>query len=75
MHQYGFTLIFAESLESAPDLADALFARLRRWDAGNSNELFFIDFHREATTLEDAICSAVEDVGTAGYEVARVKWG
>jgi hypothetical protein len=35
--------------------------------------VFSIDFHREASSLEEAIRSAIEDVRTAGYEVARVE--
>jgi hypothetical protein len=37
------------------------------------NGVFSMDFHRAAATLEDAIRSAIEEVRTAGYEVARVE--
>jgi hypothetical protein len=40
---------------------------------GTCNGVFSIDFHREAASLEAAIRSAIEDVRTAGYAVARVE--
>ena len=74
MQQYDFTLIFAESLELTPDLADALYAAgCDDGTPGTANGMLFVGFHREAATLEDAICSAIEDVRRAGYAVARVE--
>ena len=74
MHKYDFTLILAASLELPDDLADALFAAgCDDGTPGTCNGVFSIDFHREAATLEEAIRSAIEDVKTAGYEVARVE--
>ena len=74
MRQYDFSLIFAESLELTVELADALFAAsCDDGTPGTANGVLFVDFHREAATLEDAIRSAIEDVRTAGYEVARVE--
>ena len=75
MHQYDFTLIFAKSLELTPGLADALFAAgCDDGTPGSAKGVLFIDFHREAATLEDAIRSAIEDVRTVGYEIVRVEW-
>ena len=72
MHKYDFTLIFAEPLELTDDLADALFAAgCDDGTPGTCDGVFSIDFHREATTLEEAIRSAIEDVRAAGSEVAR----
>jgi hypothetical protein len=74
MHKYDFTLIFATPLELTDDLADALFAAgCDDGTPGTCNGVFSIDFHREAATLEEAIRSAIEDVRTAGYDVARVE--
>jgi hypothetical protein len=74
MHKYDFTLILAASLELTEDLADTLFAAgCDDGTPGTCNGVFSIDFHREAATLEEAIRSAIEDVKTAGYEVARVE--
>ena len=74
MHKYDFTLILTESLELTDDLADALFAAgCDNGTPGTCNGVFSIDFHREATSLEEAMRSAIEDVRAAGYEVARVE--
>ena len=74
MHKYDFTLVIANTLELTDDIADALFAAgCDDGTPGTCNGVFSIDFHREAVTLEEAIRSAVEDVRTAGYEVARVE--
>ena len=74
MHKYDFTLIFAKPLELTEDLADALFAAgCDDGTPGTCDGVCSIDFHREATTLEEAIRSAIEDVRAAGYEVARVE--
>ena len=76
MRQYDFTLIFAEFLELTLDLADALFAAgCDDGTPGTTNGVLFIDFHREAATIEDAIRSAIADVRTAGCGVARVDRG
>jgi hypothetical protein len=74
MHKYDFTLILAEPVELTDDLADALFAAgCDDGTPGTCKGVFSIDFHREATSLEAAIRSAIEDVKTAGYAVTRVE--
>jgi hypothetical protein len=74
MHRYDFTLILGGPLELTDDIADALFAAgCDDGTPGTCNGVFSIDFHREAAPLEEAIRSAIEDVRTAGYEVARVE--
>jgi len=73
MNKYDFTLILGESLELTDDIADALFAAGCEDGTPGTNGVFSIDFHRKAASLEEAIRSAIEDVRTAGYEVARVE--
>jgi hypothetical protein len=74
MHKYDFTLILGEPLELTDDIADALFAAgCDDGTPGTCHGVFSIDFHREAASLEAAIRSAIENVRTAGYEVARVE--
>jgi hypothetical protein len=73
MNIYDFTLILGESLELTDDTADALFAAgCDDGTPGTCNGVFSIHFHRKAASLEEAIRSAIEDVRTGGYEVARV---
>ncbi|HEV8714311.1 MAG TPA: hypothetical protein VGX03_15975 [Candidatus Binatia bacterium] len=74
MSKYDFTLILTASPELTDDLADALFAAgCDDGTPGIYSGVFSIDFHREAISLEAAIRSAMVDVKTAGYEVARVE--
>lgn len=74
MSKYEFTLILAGSLELTEDLADKLFeAGCDDGTPGTCNGVFSIDFHREADSLETAICSAIANVQSAGYTVARVE--
>jgi len=74
MNKYDFTLVLADSLELTDEIADALFeAGCDNGTPGTCNGMFSINFHREAHSLETAIRSAIENVRTAGYEVARVE--
>ena len=74
MNKYDFTLILTTPLDLTDDLADALFAAgCDDGTPGTCHGVFSIDFHREAATLEEAIRSAIENVRTAGYAVARVE--
>jgi hypothetical protein len=74
MSKYDFTLILTEPLELTDDLADALFAAgCDDGTPGTCHGVFSIDFHRESGSLEEAIRSAIANIRTAGYEVARVE--
>ena len=56
------------------DVADALFeAGCNDGTPSTCNGVFSIDFHREDSSLENAIRSAIADVGSAGFDVARVE--
>ena len=74
MNKYEFTLILTGPIELTEDIADALFeAGCDDGTPGTCNEVFSIDFHREASSLEEAIRSAIGNVRTAGYDVSRVE--
>jgi len=74
MNKYEFVLILSESIDLTDDVADALFeAGCDDGSPGTSNGVFSIDFHRRANSLEEAIRSAIEDVRSAGFNVARVE--
>jgi hypothetical protein len=74
MKKFEFTLIFKGHWELTEEMADALFeAGCDDGTPGTCNGVFSIDFHREADSLESAIRSAITDVKSAGYEVARVQ--
>ena len=74
MTKYEFTLILKGPLELTEEVADELFeAGCNDGTPGTCNGVFSIDFHREATSLEEAIRSAIADVKSASYEVERVE--
>ena len=74
MTKYEFTLVLKGQLELTEEVADELFAAgCNDGTPGTCNGVFSIDFHREATSLEEAIRSAIADVKSAGYEVGRVE--
>jgi hypothetical protein len=72
--KYEFTLILKGSPELTEEMADALYeAGCDDGTPGTCNGVFSIDFHREADSLESALRSAIANVKSAGYEVARVE--
>lgn len=74
MKRYEFRLILKDQLELTEDLADDLFeAGCDDGTPGTANGLFLIDFHREESSLEAAIRTAVAAVNSAGYDVERVE--
>jgi len=74
MTTYEFTLILKGSLALTEEIADQLFAAgCDDGTPGTTDGVFSVDFHRTAGTLEEAINSAISNVGSAGYEVERVE--
>ena len=74
MTKYEFTLILRGPLELTEEVADELFeAGCDDGTPGVCNGVFSIDFHRESSTLEEAIRSAIASVKSAGFEIERVE--
>ncbi|MGD9633562.1 MAG: hypothetical protein AB7G28_04155 [Pirellulales bacterium] len=74
MTKYEFTLVLKGSLELTEEVADQLFAAgCDDATPGTCEGEFSIDFHRAASTLEEAIQSAIANVKSAGFEVGRVE--
>lgn len=74
MKTYEFDLILRNLPEVTDADADALFAA--GCDDGtpaSSEGTAWIHFDREASSLEDAIRSAVAQVRSAGFEICRVE--
>src|SRR5437660_5119090 len=74
MEKHEFTLILHGFSELTDDVEDRLF------EAGCDDALLgvldgtpFLDFTREASSLKDAILSAIRDVAKAGFEVVRIE--
>ncbi|MGH8488010.1 MAG: hypothetical protein ACREXS_03845, partial [Gammaproteobacteria bacterium] len=60
MTKYEFTLILSGPLELTDEIADELFeAGCDDGTPGTCEDVFSIDFHREASSLEEAIRSAI----------------
>jgi hypothetical protein len=74
-HSYEFTLVLSGFSELKPDVMDSLF------EAGCDDGLLcldeygapFIEFDREASSLEEAVRSAIADVHKTPYRVLRVE--
>jgi hypothetical protein len=71
---YDFTLTLAGVDELTVEVADALY-ETGCDDASlhSAGTTIYLDFHREASSLGDAIGSAVKAVEAAGFSVARVE--
>ena len=71
---HTFTLLLVNEHELTTELEDALF------EAGcvdgmlfSKNQVVYIEFDRDADSLEEAIVSAINNVESAGFQVARVE--
>ena len=74
MTKYEFTLILKGQLELTEEISDELFeAGCDDGTPGICNGVLSIDFHREGSSMEVAIRSAIADVKSAGYEVERAE--
>ena len=74
MRTYEFTIILRDLPEMTEDAASALYeAGCSDGSPGSCNGISEINFHREASSLGEAIQSAVQDVAKAGYAVERVE--
>lgn len=74
MKTHQFTLILAGVSELTAEAANALY------EAGCDdatlcarNGTMYVHFDRDAQSLDDALRSAIDDVRSAGYQVARVE--
>ena len=74
MTQYQFTLILSGVAEITPDVADALYeATGGDIECNMRNDVAFLEFDRAATSLHDAISSAISQVEGAGVGVRVVR--
>ncbi len=71
MKEHEFTLI----LNADPDEqeADRLYAIMNDGTISTNAGIPQIHFHRESSSLEEALRSAIGDVRSAGFDVARVE--
>jgi hypothetical protein len=74
MRTYEFTIILSDLPEMTEEVAGALYeAGCSDGSPGSCNGVSEINFHREASSLGEAIQSAVQDIAKAGFGVERVE--
>ena len=73
MREYEFTLVLAVAEQSEGDAERLYEAGCSDGSISTSGGVTRIDFHREASSLEEAIRSATADVRGAGFQVAKVQ--
>jgi hypothetical protein len=71
MKEHEFTLILAA--DPTDDEADKLYGIIDDGTISTIAGIPQIHFHRRADSLEEALRSAISDVRTAGFDVARVE--
>jgi hypothetical protein len=74
MKTYDFDVVLKDLFDVSDDQADALFAA--GCDDGtpaSCNGVAWVHFDREASSLEEAIRTAVAQVQSAGLKVARIQ--
>ena len=72
MNTFDFTITIDQLVEDL-DAIDAFYGRCNDVSMFNSGGVTKITFHRDATSLDDAIRTAVSDVQSAGYKVKQIE--
>jgi hypothetical protein len=74
MKTYEFDVLLKDVAEVTDDQADALFeAGCDDGTPASCNGLTWIHFDREASSLEEAIRSAIAQVRAAGFTVSKIE--
>jgi hypothetical protein len=74
MKTYAFDVVLKDVTEITDDQADALFtAGCDDGTPASCNGNAWIHFDREAATLEEAIRSAIAQVQSAGFPIAKIE--
>jgi hypothetical protein len=74
MKTYEFRLVLADVAEVTDQHAEALFeAGCDDGTVASSGGVAFVEFSRQAASLEEAINSAVADIARAGLRATRVE--
>jgi len=71
MKQHEFTLVLTDDPDE--DGADRLYSIFGDGTISTVAGVPQVHFHREARSLEEAIRSALADISSAGFRVARVE--
>jgi hypothetical protein len=75
MKTYEFDVVLQDVSEITDEKADLLFeAGCENGTPTSRNGLTWVHFDREASSLEEAIHSAVKQVQVAGFRCPRLSW-
>lgn len=69
---FDFRLVLDQNEISEAE-ADALYAHCKDGTLITSRRVTYMDFDRQANSLDEAIRSALADVNAAGFRVARIE--
>jgi hypothetical protein len=72
MSTFDFKLVL-DQVEIDEVQADALYARCKDATLVTAGGVTYLDFDRQADSLDSAVRSAIADVKAAGFRVARVE--
>ncbi len=72
MPTFDFKLVL-DQVEIDEAQADALYARCKDGTLVTAGSVTYMDFDRQANSLDEAVRSAIADVNAAGYHVARIE--
>lgn len=72
MATFNFKIVL-DQLEIDEAGADALYGRCKDGTLITASGVTYMDFEREANTLEHAVRSAIADINAAGFHVTRIE--
>jgi hypothetical protein len=72
MMTFDFKLVLDQT-EIDEAMADALYARCKDGTLITAASVTYMDFDRQANTLEEALRSAIADINAAGFRVTRIE--
>jgi hypothetical protein len=72
VNTYDFKLVL-DQVEIDEAAADNLYALCKDGTLITGGGVTYMDFDREAASLDDAVRSAIADVNAAGFRVARIE--
>jgi len=72
MESFEFRLVL-DQLDVSEKDADALYGRCKDGTLITANGRTFLDIERQATSLDEAMRTAIADVNAAGFRVSRIE--
>jgi hypothetical protein len=72
MATYDFKVVLNQTELDERD-ADALYARCKDGTLITSQGVTYMEFDRQADSLDEAVRSAISDINAAGFHVARIE--